>query len=72
MKHEAFISGDFDTGFIGKYFNPEEKAKLTEEEQIAAAAAALQALLGYSKTGDTTAQKSVSGENSNWVKNRKG
>jgi len=42
LRHEAFVSGKFDTGFIGKYFKPEmlssENAELME---IAALASAL-------------------------------
>ncbi|MBR9859268.1 acetyl-CoA carboxylase biotin carboxylase subunit [bacterium] len=37
MNHEAFISGDFDTGFIGKYFSPEAMAKMDEDLMSAAA-----------------------------------
>ena len=34
LKHEAFVSGNFDTGFIPKYFKPEmlNKSKKDEEE----------------------------------------
>ena len=41
MKHEAFISGNFDTHFVSKYFKPEMlQNKNEEEESIAAFAAA--------------------------------
>jgi acetyl-CoA carboxylase biotin carboxylase subunit len=37
MEHEAFRSGDFDTGFVKAYYNPEKmKAKLETEAEIAA------------------------------------
>ena len=37
MEHEAFRSGDFDTGFVKAYFNPEKmKAQLDVEAEIAA------------------------------------
>ena len=37
MEHEAFRSGDFDTGFVKSYYNPEKmKANLDTEAQIAA------------------------------------
>ncbi|MFM2213690.1 MAG: acetyl-CoA carboxylase biotin carboxylase subunit [Bacteroidota bacterium] len=37
MEHEAFRSGDFDTGFVKAYYNPEKmKAKLDTEAEIAA------------------------------------
>lgn len=42
LKHEAFVSGKFDTGFIGKHFKPEmlntENAELAEVAAITAAA----------------------------------
>lgn len=37
MEHEAFRSGDFDTGFVKAYYNPEKmKAQLDIEAEIAA------------------------------------
>ncbi len=37
MEHEAFRSGDFDTGFVKAYYNPEKmKANLDTEGEIAA------------------------------------
>ena len=37
LKHDAFVSGKFDTGFIKNYFKPEYLTKTTaEEEEIAA------------------------------------
>lgn len=37
MEHEAFRSGDFDTGFVKAYYNPEKmKANLDTEAEIAA------------------------------------
>lgn len=37
MEHEAFRSGDFDTGFVKSYYNPEKmKANLDTEAEIAA------------------------------------
>ncbi len=42
MKHEAFVSGKFDTGFIGRYFKPEMlQASNPELEEVAAIAGAL-------------------------------
>lgn len=39
IDHEAFRSGNFDTGFVGKYFSPETyRAYFSEESEIAAAA----------------------------------
>ncbi len=36
MKHPAFVSGDFDTGFVGKYFTPESLIVENEEEEAVA------------------------------------
>jgi propionyl-CoA carboxylase alpha chain len=37
MEHEAFRSGDFDTGFVKAYYNAEKlKSKLDTEAEIAA------------------------------------
>ncbi len=37
MKHEAFISGKFDTGFVPKYFTADKLEESTEEGMLAAA-----------------------------------
>ncbi|RAR75627.1 propionyl-CoA carboxylase alpha chain [Flavobacterium aciduliphilum] len=45
MEHEAFRSGDFDTGFVKAYYNPEKmKAQLDVEAEIAARVALKQYL----------------------------
>jgi propionyl-CoA carboxylase alpha chain len=45
MEHPAFISGDFDTGFVGQHFRPELLDQpLTEAERLAVAAAMPQVL----------------------------
>ena len=37
MEHEAFRSGDFDTGFVKAYYNPEKmKSNLDTEAELAA------------------------------------
>jgi acetyl-CoA carboxylase biotin carboxylase subunit len=36
MDHEAFVSGDFDTGFVGKYFSPESLKYSDEQEEMVA------------------------------------
>ena len=46
MKHPAFQSGQFDTGFVKKYFTPEA---LLEEEERLAKIAALVGLYSYQK-----------------------
>jgi len=37
MEHEAFTSGNFDTHFVKKYYNPEALNTQTEEEAKVAA-----------------------------------
>ena len=37
MNHPAFVTGNFDTGFVDKYYNSEEKAELEKSEAIVAA-----------------------------------
>ena len=41
MQHEAFRSGDFNTGFVGEHFTPEALAPGHETQQVAALAAGL-------------------------------
>jgi acetyl-CoA carboxylase, biotin carboxylase subunit len=42
LKHDAFVSGKFDTGFIAKYFTPEVlNVKNEEYSEIAAIAGAI-------------------------------
>jgi propionyl-CoA carboxylase alpha chain len=40
INHEAFVSGDFDTHFVKKYFTPEVLHQRTDEEAMIAAALA--------------------------------
>ena len=46
MQHDAFVSGQFDTGFVKKYFRKED---LLKEEKEAAQVAALLGLDLYLK-----------------------
>lgn len=54
IQHPAFVSGDFDTHFVKKYFTPEVLNSSSEEEMLVAALTAAQAL--SSKTGSTASQ----------------
>ncbi|PTQ96877.1 acetyl-CoA carboxylase biotin carboxylase subunit [Mucilaginibacter yixingensis] len=69
MEHEAFTSGKFDTHFVKKYFTPDVLNKTDDEEALIAAALLTQLLGQVQKTGMST---SVTEEQSNWVKNRRG
>jgi propionyl-CoA carboxylase alpha chain len=56
LKHEAFVTGQFDTGFIGRYFKPEMLQQPDAElELVAAMAGAL--------IFDQTAARTLSGAN---------
>lgn len=67
MQHEAFRSGNFNTHFVSKYFNPE---RLKEEDPEEALIAALAGAMFYKKTtGPVTAGLQVE-KVSNWKKNR--
>ena len=70
IQHPAFVSGDFDTHFVKKYFTPEVLNSSSEEEMLVAALTAAQAL--SSKTGSTATQ-SISPEKqvSQWKKVRR-
>lgn len=68
LKHDAFVSGKFDTGFINKYFKPEMLSAGAEQfEEVAALAAALIFNPGSSKQ-ILTEQTSV--KKSKWKLNR--
>ncbi|HEY0176600.1 MAG TPA: acetyl-CoA carboxylase biotin carboxylase subunit [Pedobacter sp.] len=67
MEHEAFTSGNFDTHFVGKYFNPEVQDESNEEEALIAAIVAVQRL--KKKNSPLTASLATGTQN-NWVKNR--
>ncbi|MCC8423364.1 acetyl-CoA carboxylase biotin carboxylase subunit [Mucilaginibacter sp. UR6-11] len=66
MQHEAFISGNFDTHFVEKYFTPEVLQTDTEEEALIAALVMGQ-LLNAAKTTATETTDTAS----NWARNRK-
>ncbi|WP_428330988.1 acetyl-CoA carboxylase biotin carboxylase subunit [Mucilaginibacter sp.] len=67
MQHEAFISGNFDTHFVKKYFKPGSLQK-SKEDEAKIAAIVMEKLLGGQRS--IKADLALS-ETSNWVKNRK-
>jgi propionyl-CoA carboxylase alpha chain len=69
MEHEAFRTGQFDTGFVGKYFTPDKliTPTTTAEEQLAAVLAAW--LFTNNKPSTTTTQP-IANQRTNWKKNR--
>jgi acetyl-CoA carboxylase biotin carboxylase subunit len=68
MQHQAFTSGNFDTHFVGKYFEPQMLNNQDEDEAIIAAVLATQLL---SKKENKTVINQVTETASAWQKNRK-
>ncbi|MEQ8909902.1 MAG: acetyl-CoA carboxylase biotin carboxylase subunit [Vicingaceae bacterium] len=67
LKHEAFISGDFDTNFIKHHFKPEYLEESNEEE---AQLAALLAAKMVNENTKSTASVTPSEKRSKWKANR--
>ena len=68
MQHEAFVSGNFDTHFVNKYFLPEHLMHENEEEAMIAA------LIGSTFLNSQSESVSLDpniGNQSHWKKNRK-
>lgn len=68
MQHDAFISGNYDTHFVKKYYKPEEVIikESKEEEEIAAIIAAKL----FEKSKVVATENSSATKTSNWRKNR--
>ena len=69
MEHEAFRSGQFDTGFVGRYFTPDklDTAPDTAEAELAAVLAAYLFQQQRPRPSGTLTQVRPT---SNWKKNR--
>lgn len=67
MNHPAFVSGDFDTGFVKNHFKPEDLNKPCKNEMEIAA---LLAGHIFSSNKKTTASESIEKAKSNWKRNR--
>lgn len=72
MEHDAFRSGQFDTGFVSKYFTPDDliPPPNTTEEQLAVVLAAW--LMDNSKPKQNEAPAQVNRKASKWKANRMG
>lgn len=69
MQHPAFVSGEFDTHFVNKYFHTDS---LTDEKQDEAEIAALAAvLLLQNQQGNAQTAASNEASKSSWMQNRK-
>ncbi|PRY35904.1 propionyl-CoA carboxylase alpha chain [Spirosoma oryzae] len=69
MEHEAFRSGQFDTGFVSKYFTPDKLTPPTNSDE-AQLAAVLSAWLLTNDKPASSASQPVTVQRSNWKKNR--
>jgi acetyl-CoA carboxylase biotin carboxylase subunit len=69
MEHEAFVSGNFDTHFVAKYFNPQliREESGAEDEALIAAIVSLQQLKKKNNAGVVS---STAGSSGNWLRNR--
>lgn len=68
MEHPAFVSGNFDTHFVSKYFNA-DSLKATDEQE--AMIAAIAGLLFLNTKSTKAASETTSQQTSKWVQNRK-
>jgi acetyl-CoA carboxylase biotin carboxylase subunit len=68
LEHEAFVSGNFDTHFVGKYFTPEVLIEKDDELQEIAALFAAKMHLGSAKTAAPIIE--VAASKSKWKLNR--
>jgi len=68
IQHPAFVSGDFDTHFVKKYFSPEVLQSENDSEMIAAAIAAVDWLTEETKSTATIPKSSTTA--SQWQKAR--
>lgn len=69
MEHPAFLSGNFDTHFVGKYYTGAERGILQEEEALLAAVAALSVLTAEQPS--VPQQPGKGPRQNNWFNRRK-
>ena len=68
LSHEAFISGNFDTNFVNRYFNPKYQQGPSEQEALIAA---LSAVIQLKKNKRATVAVASAQLQDNWFTNRK-
>ena len=71
IAHEAFVSGQFDTHFVKKYFKPEFLNAETEEEAQLAATLAAFLMLESSQQQATHSPPTVLQKPSNWKRRKR-
>lgn len=67
MQHDAFISGNFDTHFVSKYFNADS---LKQEDETEALIAAISTVALFQKAKNLDVLMEHTTQTSNWKKNR--
>lgn len=71
LKHEAFVSGKFDTRFIGLYYTPEKLDETNDPDEEIIAALLTNHLLTHKKSVNSSASNlGVSVQQSQWKANR--
>lgn len=70
LKHEAFVSGNFDTNFIKHNFKPEYLLQQNDDEALVAAMVAVQAFQEQKNTSAETGNTERKDTVSKWRKNR--
>lgn len=68
LEHDAFVSGDFDTKFVEKYFTPEKLDETFDDEELEILAAAGVFLLESNKPKTQQKETMVNKAGSNWTK----
>ncbi|TDK42674.1 acetyl-CoA carboxylase biotin carboxylase subunit [Algoriphagus formosus] len=72
LQHEAFVSGDFDTKFVEKYFTPDVlDDSLSEEEESLIAALAVEFFEKEKQATQGSSESAKSNQNSAWRKRLK-
>ncbi|HEY1038612.1 MAG TPA: biotin carboxylase, partial [Bacteroidia bacterium] len=69
LKHEAFVSGKFDTNFIKHHYKPEYLLKQNPDEALIAALIAAEVFAGQKQTSPESTETSAK-QVSKWRKNR--
>ena len=71
LKHEAFVSGKFDTRFIGLYYTPEKLDEATDPDEEIIAALLTNHLLTHKKTvNSSVSNAAIAVQPSQWKANR--
>ncbi|GAB2565935.1 acetyl-CoA carboxylase biotin carboxylase subunit [Spirosoma areae] len=72
MEHDAFRSGQFDTGFVGKYFTPDKLTPEPDTTEVNLAAVLAAWLLENAKPKQNGMSAQATGPKSKWKANRLG